>query len=506
MSVLKVKFLIVAILLALGGATAILLAVGGLSHRSTPDWVSEDTSVHSGTAAASHVQPSQVPQVSLSAFPGGNNKSDQTTWIQNALEQASKKREALHIPRAAKPYSVRPLQIPSHTRLVLESGVVLQTAPGYTQFQRLINIVNVQDVEIAGYGATLRMNKEEYKNGEYRHCVYISGSTGIELNGVTCMEPGGDGFYVSGSEKKPFSENVTLENVSADGSTRNGLTIISAKNLIVRHSTFSRSAGVKPDSGIDLEPETPADRLDEVLLEDNTTEQNAGQGIRIAVSKLTPKSHPVQVLISGHHDRDAGGSSLFATNETRGLRGVSGTVTVEHFSSESPRLYGILFSFWNSNGPRAFISEAQILNANQSRSTDDNAAIGITRGGGGTGYLGNIEFVRTSIRDIEKTPLIDYYFSFNDYSQKGFSKIAFSQPGVLSGATHQHPLGMIQGQPVETIDLSDRSGLADLWKRAQDATKTKKTLRALTSELSTNNICSTLVKFGQPWDLVCPEK
>lgn len=505
MSVLQVKFLIVAILLAVGGATAILLAVGGLSHSSTPDWVSEDTAAHSGASTPAHAQPPSLPQVSLTTFPRDNNKTDQTAWIQNALDQASKKHEVLHIPRAAKPYSVRPLQIPSHTRLVLESGVVLQTAAGYTEFQRLINLVDVQDVEITGYGATLRMNKDEYKNGEYRHCVYISGSTGVDVRGITCLEPGGDGFYVSGSDKKRFSENVTLEGVSADGSTRNGLTIISAKNMIVRHSRFLRSAGVKPDSGIDLEPESPSDHLDDVLLEDNVTEQNAGQGIRVAVSKLTLHSHPVQVLISGHRDRDSGGSGLFATNETKGLRGASGTITIEHFSSESPRLYGILFSFWNSTGPRAFVTDAQILNANQSHSTDDNAAIGITRGGGGSGYLGNIEFVHTSVRDIEKTPLIDYYFSFNDYSRKGFSKIAFSQPGVLSGATHQHPLGMIQGQPVETLDLADSNALLELWKRSQEAAKTKKNLRALSSRLSPNSICSALVKVGQPWDLVCPE-
>ena len=407
-------------------------------------------------------------RVSLTSFSsGGSSPTDQTSWIQRALEETSRKGQTLLIPRAAKPYQVRPIQIPTNAHVVLESGTVLQAAPGYTEFQRLLNIVDARNVQVEGSGATLRMAKSDYKTGEYRHCLYIAGSTGVTVRGVTCSEAGGDGFYISGSEKKPFSENLLVEEVKAEGSKRNGLTVISAKNLLVRRSTFARSTGVKPNTGIDLEPQSPADRLDAIRIEDNLTEENAGQGIRVAISKLTSKSYPVRVIISRHHDKKSGGSSLFATNETRGLRDVPGMVMIDHFSSESPRLYGILFSFWNSTGPKATVADAQILNANQARATDDNAAIGIIRGGGGTGCLGNIEFLRTSIRDTEKKPLIDHYFSFNDYSRKGFSKVAFSRPGILSGASRQHPFGLIQGQAVDTIDFANEASLAKLWRQSQ---------------------------------------
>lgn len=407
-----------------------------------------------------------LPSVSLKDFPGGNSR-DQTDWIQKALEATSKKHQRLLIPRSARPYRVRPIQVPSNASLVFESGVVWQAAAGYRELQRLLNVVNVREVEIIGNGATLRMNRNEYNTGEYRHCVFISGSTAVHIQGLTCADAGGDGFYVSGSEKKPYSEDIRLYDVTAEGSRRNGLTVISARNLTVSKSRFARSFAVKPSSGIDLEPEAITDRLDGVVLEGNHTEENAGQGVRLAVSKLSAKSYPVRVVISHHRDLRSGGSSLVATNETGGQQDVGGTVDVNYFSSEAARLYGILFSFWNAGGPKVTVSDATIVNANGARATEDNVALAVIRGGGGKGRMGNIEFVRTSIRDTSSKPHLDHYFSFHDYSRIGFLRVAFSQPGVLSGAVHQHPSGLFQGLGVDSIALNNPAALSRLWQRAQ---------------------------------------
>jgi hypothetical protein len=327
--------------------------------------------------------------------------------------------------------------------------------------------VDVRDVELSGYGAVLRMNKPEYKTGEYRHCVLISGSTNVEIAGLTCADAGGDGFYISGSEKKSFSENVTITGVKAEGSKREGLTVISARNLVVRKSFFNHANGAIPQAGIDIEPESTRDRLEGIRIEDNVTEANAGDGIRIALSKLSEKTTPMGLTISRHRDKASGKNSLFATNETNAAKRVNGTLLLDRFSSENAHLYGMVFSFWSSSGPGITVRDASILNANQSHATDDNTAIGVVRGGGGSGTIGNIRFQRMSVRDTAKNPAIDYYYTFVDYSRQGFYKVLFSQPGVMSGARHEHPLGLFQGQPVDAIEASDDSHLAELWRRAE---------------------------------------
>src|SRR6476469_7049972 len=166
--------------------------------------------------------------LSLASFGTAGGKDD-TALIQKALDACSAQGKALHIPAMKKPYRVGPLRIPSGSHVTFESGVVLQSFTGFQQLQKLINIVDVRNVELSGYGAVLRMNKTEYKTGEYRHCVFIAGSTNVQIEGLTCADAGGDGFYISGSEKKPFSENVMIAGVKADGSKRQGLTVISAR-------------------------------------------------------------------------------------------------------------------------------------------------------------------------------------------------------------------------------------------------------------------------------------
>jgi Right handed beta helix region len=406
------------------------------------------------------------PALSLASFGTAGGKED-TALIQRALDACSAQGRALRIPAMKKPYRVGPLRIPSKSYVTFESGVVLQAVAGFREFQKLINIVDVRDVELSGYGAVLRMNKTEYKTGEYRHCVFIAGSTNVEIEGLTCADAGGDGFYISGGAKKPFSENVTIAGVKADGSKRQGLTVISARNLVVRKSLFTRASGVTPEGGIDIEPESAGDRLERIRIEDNVTESNAGDGIRIALSKLGEKSPPVELTVSRHRDKASGKSSLFATNETNATKHAYGTLLVDRFSSENARLYGMVFSFWNSSGPSVTVRDASILNANQGHATDDNTAIGIIRGGGGLGTIGNIKFQRISIRDTAKNPAIDYYYTFVDYSRQGLNKVLFSEPGLLSGARHEHPLGLFQGQPVDAIEASDDSHLSQLWRRAE---------------------------------------
>jgi hypothetical protein len=401
--------------------------------------------------------------LSLASFGTAGSGKDDTALIQKALDACSAQGRALRIPATKKGYRVGPLRIPSRSHVLLESGVVLHAAPGFRELQKLINIVDVRDVELSGYGAVLFMNKAEYKTGEYRHCVYISGSTNIAIKGLSCADAGGDGFYVNGSEKQPFSENVTITGVKADRSKGQGMTVISARNLVVRNSVFASA----PHSGIDIEPESARDRLERIRFEENVTEANAGDGVRVCLSKLREKSAPVSLIISRHRDRASGKSSLFATSDAKGIKGAFGTLLLDRFSSENARLYGMVFSFWSSSGPSATVRDASILNANQGHATDDNVAVGIIRGGGGVGRIGNIKLQRISIRDTAKSPAINYYYSFVDYSRQGFQKVLFSQPGVLSGARHEHPLGLFQGQPVDAIEPLDDSHLADLWRRAE---------------------------------------
>jgi hypothetical protein len=398
---------------------------------------------------------SDVNTISLTSYGAAGHGGDDTAVLQKAIKDSALNGKALIVPAGVTAYHVRPLQIPSKAHIILARGVVIQAAPGYTTYQRMINIVDSQDVEITGNGATIRMDPSDYTNGEYRHCIYIAGAQNVHLRGLHCDKAAGDGLYVAGSDNKPFSEAIYLDNVTADGNRRQGLTVISAKDMWIRHSTFTHSHGVSPQSGIDIEPERATDHIENVHIEDSETASNAGDGIRIAFDKLNSRSSPVSLFILRHLDRKPGRNGLYGSSENRGSGSVDGTVSINQFSSEDAALYGMVFSFWSSSGPKVTVRSASVLNANRSRSTDDNTAIAVIRGGGGIGPLGNVSFIGTSIRDTNKEPLIDHYFTFTDYSHVGIQNVEFTAPGVLTGARIRKSLGIFQGSEVNTFTATD---------------------------------------------------
>ena len=63
-----------------------------------------------------------------------------------------------------------------------------------------------------------------------------------------------------------FSRNVLLRQVTTDSAWRNGLSVISAINLTVVDSIFKNTNGTNPQCGIDLEPDHPTDKLQQIEL------------------------------------------------------------------------------------------------------------------------------------------------------------------------------------------------------------------------------------------------
>ncbi len=402
---------------------------------------------------------------------------DDTSVFERALAEASRTGRALEIPAARSAYRVAPLHLRSHTTVLLDSGVVLQAREGYAEGQKLLNIDDVSAVQIIGYGATLKMNRGEYKTGEYRHCLSIHGSSQVAIKGIRCQTPGGNGLYIGGDDQKPFSEAITVEDVTVDGSIGAGLLITSARNLTVRRCHFSQSHAQTPPSGragtvekrpgIEVLGAAPEARLEQVHLEDDVTTRNSGDGLRFILSRQTARSTPVSITVLRHRDEFAGASSYFGSNEAAAGGAVSGLVIFQDCVSQGAQEYGAVLSFWSSSGTRVSFRGLTVIDADGAGSTWDNAAVAVRRGGGGRDRIGNVEFVRTTIRDTRRQPKLDYYFSFADYSHVGIENVTFRDPLQLSGARHKQPLGLYQGEGVEQIQRADDPALLALWKAAE---------------------------------------
>lgn len=139
-----------------------------------------------------------------------------------------------------------------------------------------------------GPGAALRMQKQDYMDyskyplhNEWRHGIYISGSTDISVTDIAIENTGGDGICISWE-----SQRVHIARVHVNSSYRNALTITNGRDVLVEDSSFSNTFGTPPEAGCDIEPDWPYTWLKNITFKNSTFAGNEGPGFSLAPSAL----------------------------------------------------------------------------------------------------------------------------------------------------------------------------------------------------------------------------
>jgi parallel beta-helix repeat protein len=185
----------------------------------------------------------------------------------------------------------------SNKVMVLEEGVEIIAKAG--AFPRtndaLITLVDCDNFRILGNSAKLCMQKKEYLTGEWRHGISIRGSRNVKIQDLVIRDTGGDGIYIAGSNRNLYSENIVIKSIRSVNNRRQGISIISAKNVQVHDSRFSKTVGTFPGAGIDIEPNKSEDTIENIFVSNCIFEDNFGAGIVISLGKLTSSSTPISI-------------------------------------------------------------------------------------------------------------------------------------------------------------------------------------------------------------------
>ena len=241
--------------------------------------------------------------------------------------------------------------------IIFERGVVLRALPNvFGQFDSLIRLRDRSNVTILGYGATLIMNKQEYidlADSEFRHGVDLNSAINIWIEGLTIRDSGGDGISISKSfaanSPQNYSENITIKNCVSNNNYRQGLAIISAKDVDVLYCEFSDTSGTLPEDGIDIEPFEPDQRIENILIKGCRIINNNGNAIQVAMEFMDDSSQDISVLVedtymSGNHDP----ANTFAYAELNiddnGGNGVDGLVTFSNCFVDSSEWTAVYIS------------------------------------------------------------------------------------------------------------------------------------------------------------------
>lgn len=311
----------------------------------------------------------------------GFNEEDSTEALQAAISSGARR---VIVPNVGREWIVRPILLTGNQELILEPGVVIAAKRGEYR-ERGVSLLaarDVQNVTIRGYGATLRMNKQDYIAGlvldqlkwdryfgmypkaEWRMTLTISGSTNVRVLGLALRDSGGDGIYIDGGKQR-YSKDILLRDVVCDNHYRQGMSIISVDGLTVENSEFRNTWGTAPSAGVDIEPDSPEHRVRNVVFRHCAFTGNMGDGIEIFLAHLTQASGDVSILFDECRVSSANGSGIRVTKV--GDTAPGGLIEFRNTTVEGTEGYGIKVQDKSADRGRVRFVNCTVRDAARSR-------------------------------------------------------------------------------------------------------------------------------------------
>ena len=231
----------------------------------------------------------------------GFDSEDSTNAIQEAINSKALK---VIIPYMGNDWIVKQILLQSNKEIYIESGVNIVAKKG--EFRKtgdcLFIAVNKSNIKISGYNATLKMQKQDYlesgySKGEWRMGISLLSCNGVEIEGLIIRDTGGDGLYVSGSERAGVCKNIEVKDCIFDNNYRQGISIISVEGLNIDNCIFRNTSGTPPCAGVDIEPNRKENIASNIVITNCKSENNDGAGFVVSLMNLDKTSKAISILI-----------------------------------------------------------------------------------------------------------------------------------------------------------------------------------------------------------------
>ncbi|HEV7380783.1 MAG TPA: hypothetical protein VGN64_13380 [Dyadobacter sp.] len=347
----------------------------------------------------------------------GDGVTDNSVAIQNMLNQT--KYSNIYFPKPAVSYRWKSIIMRSDKTILFEEGTLVEGMGTLALSEKMVLMYQVKNITIKGTNVTFRDKKANYTSGEHRHIFSMEGVTNVLIEGIAANDSGGDGFYIGIGHIQRFSENVKLVNVSADNNRRQGMSLISGKNITIINPVLTNTKGVLPAAGLDIEPNATDEILEDIRIINPITRNNAGSGITINLAALSNSALPVTIQVSGHSD-----DGSFYGMAFNGVTGsMSGSILIENPVWKNNIWNGFNSRNYSSTACPIEIRSPTVINSNTIGNTSVylGAAMLIYRAANDVGApnIGNIHIYNPKVQDNRATKLITSAFVFQDLSEVG---------------------------------------------------------------------------------------
>lgn len=385
---------------ALGLPLAAMLTLclpAGLSAATDPQAVEE---VRAGKRTVAH------------ASWWGFEAEESTAALQAAIDSGAKK---VVVEKMPSPWVVDKLRLAGDQELFFEAGAEVLAKKGafHGTSDSLFSAAGKKDLRLIGPGATLRMRRadydgKDYRRAEWRHVLNFHGCTGITVEGLTLAESGGDGIYLGAGPGGTPCKDVVIRDVVCDRNYRQGISVISAENLLIERCILKDTAGTPPAAGIDFEPNLANERLVNCVMRDCTIEDNQGYALHIYAPVFDRTSKPLSIRIENCVTRgtNARSASIVVSSGPKGP--VSGLIELVHCRFEDAGTTAITIASTTPRGVRVRMVGCTL--ADPSEQSKLAAPILLQTRPDTVEPFGGIEFSQVTVRERLDRPL----FKLND--------------------------------------------------------------------------------------------
>ncbi|WP_347242875.1 right-handed parallel beta-helix repeat-containing protein [Thermogutta sp.] len=295
----------------------------------------------------------------------GFNPEDSTQALQAALRSPAKK---VIVPKMAHPWIVNKIELFGNKEIIFESGteVVAKRGAFLGKGDCLFTAWNQENLTIVGNGAVLRMWREDYarapyEKAEWRHCLSLRGCQNVTIQGLVLRESGGDGIYLGAGRNGEPNRHVGIRDVICDGNYRQGISVITAEDLLLENVTLRNTAGTPPQAGIDFEPNRPSELLVNCVMRNCLIEDNRGYAIHVYAGALNSRSRPISIRVEDCHTRGTNAGSLSIVTRNSDAEAVRGVVEVVNCRFEDAGTAGIIVCSKPVQGLQIQVKDCSII-------------------------------------------------------------------------------------------------------------------------------------------------
>lgn len=331
----------------------------------------------------------------------GDGATNDTAAILAAISDAFETGAVVFIPAGTYMVdAVESIKLKSGITLQMTPETILKVIPNNAEKYAVLAIDGLENVRILGGVLMGDRGQHLGRSGEWGMGIRITGSKNILVQETVCNEFWGDGIYIGEGEIGRTSENIRIIGIKADQNRRQGLSLISGRNIEILGAKITNTHGTAPSAGIDIEPSDVRNVLDNIMIADLYTAGNQGAGLLVNTGALSGTRDAVGIKVINHQDD---GSDRGMQISSKGI--VPGSLIIEDADWRYSKRNGIAIQSHDHRSFHIEILRANITNANQS---SRGAAIDIysfkddprNENGG----IGNITIERPVITDTSVIP------------------------------------------------------------------------------------------------------